>query len=156
MKEKIEMDYLSIKSDSIHISGSCTSFCYKELLPYHSIDELLKEYDNIKADAREAGMIISTRNAVKGKLIALKPLYRKAYRAYSSDFERLVSGWKNKMETGIFVGYSDDEEIQSLFNLNNDIDKTHLKNGVVGQLQKLIHIMTEAKSNIGQYNKIFL
>ncbi len=156
MKALIDLDFNITNETEIQISGSSTSFCYEKLAPYFNIEELLSSYDSVKKIAKEKGVIVGTKNRVKGQLKDLKPLYRTAYRQYYNDFQALSNFWKIKLKKGIYTGYTNDNEIQNLFLLRNKLDKHHHHESVLGKIKYIQNLIQEAHYDVNIYIKINL
>lgn len=154
-RERIIMENEIITDDYIYIGVSHTCFCRKERIYYPDINELEKRVKSLRKELRDLGVKLYRTDTLK-ILREMKDDYNEMVDEYNDTFDLLVDSWKKKMETGMFVGYSDDNEYwEVLTPLEWKLEKMNYRSTLLSQIRYIEKRVDEVEKDI-QNGVIFI
>lgn len=156
MKEIIKLDFSVANDKEIHITGSSTSFCSHIFKEEIDIPLLLEKRKALIKKAKKNGLKISYKNKTKTKLQNLSEEYQSDYIDYLFLYNSLSKKWNEKLKKGIFVGYSNDIEIDYLFSLSRKIDYIFLKKQAFKIVNDISYKINYYEKYLDEYNIIYL
>ncbi len=147
--ERISIDY-EITNDKIKVESSCTIFINSVRRKIIDIVQLDKDIKEIRKICKERKIIFSQKNGLykffKDK--NNKTAYLDETKKVNKLFDELVQGWKEKVQNGIYTGYSDDKELNNLYKLKWQIDKFYYAGTVISKINSLYNAVEGIKCDI--------
>src|SRR5690554_4610444 len=107
-KEKIIIQNKIVTDNYINIDCEHTVFCRMRRSIYPSINELEKQVKQLRKKLRDQGVQLYRTDTLK-LLKENKKEYVSMVAEYHKIFDKLVEGWKKKINDGMYVGYIDDK-----------------------------------------------
>lgn len=145
-REKIVLTTAIANETQINVTSECTCFIRLSKVDKVDITELLATYANIVKTARAQGVKISYQSKIKSRLMEMKKTqsYENAYQTYDEKFNALAFLWKAKLETGLFMGVSDDVQYTNVLRpLKFEIEKMFYVNEILSVVKELKNRLLE-------------
>jgi hypothetical protein len=135
----IPLDRVEINDKTINVSGSSTQFVSQTSLEPadYDVDALLKQRRSIVKRAREKGIKVSLKSGSDKDWKALALSAADAVSRYNMEYDALKRGWKNKIESGLRCGTSDDLEIEYLSEISNRMTAMFYRSEVLSKVAEL-------------------
>lgn len=136
-KERIIMTHEEITNDSINIGNDHTCFCRKKRISYPDINELEKEVKTLRKLLKSKNVKLYKTDTLK-TLKECKKGYNEMVNDYNNTFDQLVSEWKEKIETGIYTGYVDDEHLNGVIRpLDWKLQRMNYRNTLLSKIRDI-------------------
>jgi hypothetical protein len=146
--ELIKMVTEEISINKIDITTDCTIFAKNDRMIYPNIKELDKE---VKALRKE----LKARNVSLGKSDTLKILkeseeeYNLTVKDYNDTFNQYLVAWSNKLHTGLYTGYGDDEYYTEVIRpLNFKLQKFNHRDTILAKIQYIKYRVDEINNDL--------
>lgn len=146
MSELIQLDFNVANEKEIHVTGSSTSFTYLQFFEKPCLEEMVNEFKQLIRNAKAKSINIKfnhpdltskSQKQYVNLILSHQEELDKDYADYQAKYSKLLELWKAKLQKGIYVGHSDDEELTEIYNLRNDIVSMFYRSRVFSKIQEL-------------------
>lgn len=145
---RIEFTDQTITDNEIRIAASGTEFCNFTRKNYPDIDQLEKEVKQLRKELKSKGVTLSKSNTLK-TLKDQKEAYKQAVLDYNNTFNELCINWKSKLETGLYYGYSDDEDYNNVLKpLNFKLQEMSYSDHILTIVMSIKNRVNEIKNDL--------
>ncbi len=152
VKQKIELEHVEINAKFIHVSGSSTTFINETFQNEINTRLLLGKINKLANICKEKGIKLKGKQKAASLVRSLEEEYSEDYRVYFLLYQQLKELAKEKVEKGIYVGFSDDEELNEISEVRNSIWKMWHRSTALSQIQALNHRIDECLSRANEIN----
>lgn len=153
--EQIAIQY-SITNEKIKVESDSTIFVSIVRGKTIDIANLDKDIKEIRKICKERKIIFSQKNGLykffKDKNNQSKYLEEK--NKVNKLFDKLMQGWQEKVQKGIYPGYGNDEEINKLCDLERQIVELN-KTEVISTITSLFNTIKDYKKDLNDTNYVF-
>ena len=157
--ERISIDY-AISNDKIKVESSSTIFIKIVRKKAIDVNQLEKDIKEIRKICKERKIIFSQKNGLYKFFKDNKNNYLEETKKVDKLFDELLNGWQEKVQKGIYPGYSEDEELNNLSKIEWQIDKFYYAGTTISQINSLYNnvksIYTDLKREDVTIKKIVL
>jgi ABC-type transporter Mla MlaB component len=137
-----------IEKNKLQITNEHTSFVDLERFEHVDSFALLRRYQSIIKKAKEAGVDIKYTQRYKRRIHDLTEAYDDAFDLYNQLFDKLVKRWKDKIDKGLFVPLSDDNELNSIYELQNEIIAMNYRSEPISQMNDIANSLDNIEDAI--------
>ncbi|POB47101.1 hypothetical protein [Vibrio vulnificus] len=158
-KEEIKLDLCVLTNEELNIIGSSTVFVNHRFVPAVDLTKLRKTYMELVTKAKELNLKVLHRNGLKKRLDDLMGRsvhYSMARKDYEAKYALLRLGFQAKVDKGIYVGHSDDLELEGLTNLRNEMERLCLSRELLKQAIDIRDQITDKLLNINSATQLVL
>ncbi|MFZ3397508.1 hypothetical protein LCS82_08690 [Vibrio harveyi] len=158
-KEEIKLDLCVLTNEELNIIGSSTVFVNHRFVPAVDLTKLRKTYMELVTKAKELNLKVLHRNGLKKRLDDLMGRsvhYSMARKDYEAKYALLRLGFQAKVDKGIYVGHSDDLELEGLTNLRNEMERLCLSRELLKQAIDIRDQFTDKLLNINSATQLVL
>ena len=137
-RKRIELDIVIINDQNIEVISSASSTSFVGMRPIDlNVQALLAQYKRVVRLAKKMGAKITYQNRYKHFLTTNEALIESHLHQHAKLFEELKQGWLQKVKTGIFSGYCDDEELSRLKSIEYRMLPLQYTNTPLGKAQSI-------------------
>lgn len=155
MATRVPLTHNTINDNCIYISSEHTLFCHVFAFSMSNF-KLMEALEELKAYARTHKIQVSGTMRTKAEIEALQLTLPQAIAERQALFNELATGWKKKLETGIYYGFAvNDDEYIALKETLSRFSNTTRGNAVLGQAIDLMSKLSDGL-NARPGSKIFL
>lgn len=158
-KEEIKLDLCVLTNEELNVMGSSTVFVNHRYVPAVDLKKLRETYMELVTKAKDLNLKVLHRNGLKKRLDDLNDRsvhYSMARKDYEAKYALLRLGFQAKVDKGIFVGHSDDLELEGLTNLRNEMERLCLSRELLKQAIEIRDLITEKLLKIDSATQLVL
>lgn len=141
-RERLPLTRCVIDEARIEVATEHTGYVSFRLQPQVDLDRLKMKLKELRRLAKEKGVKIIRIQRTSEQLESLEEVYADTYRRYEKDFHTLAFLWQAKVDSGLYMGTSDDLMIREVL--------TPMK----GKLESYFHVGTPLYIAASLENKI--
>lgn len=147
-KELIEMKKVVINENEIYINNESTCFCEAKSRQVIDIKELTTKYNELVKLCKSKNIKVSYKNHFKKEIAELKESYIQEVTEWNNLFNTLASKWKNKLNKGLYSGYTDDPEVNEMREISFKIQKMNVRSSAIFKIESILNLINDKYENI--------
>lgn len=158
-KEQIKLDLCVLTNEELNVMGSSTVFVNHRFVPAVDLNKVRQSYMELIKKAKDLDLKVIHRNGLKKRLDEIynrSVHYSMARKDYEAKYALLRLGFQAKVDKGIFVGHSDDLELEGLTNLRNEMERLCLSRELLKQAIEIRDLITDKLVNIDSTTQLVL
>tara|TARA_E500000081_G_C6130608_1_gene353484 strand:- start:2250 stop:2735 length:486 start_codon:yes stop_codon:yes gene_type:complete len=152
MNTQIKLDIVEINNSFIQVSGSSTSFVNIRNISKVDTQELLDKVRSVSKMARQQGIKVLRKNKTLASIRENMVSYEKAVEEYQSLFNKVKTLTEEKVEKGIFYGFSDDKELSEISSLCHKMQTMNYRSQPISVIHSILHSVYRMEEHI-KHNK---
>lgn len=145
---QITLENTIIEKDRLKINCEHTSFVDLERFTRVDSFALLRRYQALVKEAKAAGVAVKYTQRYKRRIHDLTEAYDDAFDLYTQRFDQLVKRWKAKIDKGLFAPLSDDNELNSIYALQNEIIAMDYRSEPISQMNDIVTSLNNIEAAI--------
>ncbi|MCZ2798957.1 hypothetical protein [Vibrio alginolyticus] len=158
-KDLIKLELCVLTNEEINVMGSSTVFVNHRFIPAVDLKKVRETYMELVNKAKDLNLKVLHRNGLKKRLddlVGRSVHYSMARKDYEAKYALLRLGFQAKVDKGIFVGHSDDLELEGLTNLRNEMERLCLSRELLKQAIDIRDQITDNLLNINSATQLVL
>lgn len=148
MNTQIKLDVVEINNSFIQVSGSSTSFVNIRNISKVDTQELLDKVRSVSKMARQQGIKVLRKNKTLDSIRENMASYEKAVEEYQSLFSKVKTLTEEKVEKGIFCGFSDDKELSEISSICNKMQTMNHRTQPISVIHSILHSVNQMEERI--------
>lgn len=158
-KDQIKLELCVLTNEELNVMGSSTVFVNHRFIPAVDLKKVRETYMELINKAKDLNLKVLHRNGLKKRLddlVGRSVHYSMARKDYEAKYALLRLGFQAKVDKGIFVGHSDDLELEGLTNLRNEMERLCLSRELLKQAIDIRDQITDKLLNINSATQLVL
>ncbi|CAH1589072.1 conserved hypothetical protein [Vibrio jasicida] len=158
-KDQIKLELCVLTNEELNVMGSSTVFVNHRFIPAVDLKKVRETYMELVNKAKDLNLKVLHRNGLKKRLddlVGRSVHYSMARKDYEAKYALLRLGFQAKVDKGIFVGHSDDLELEGLTNLRNEMERLCLSRELLKQAIDIRDQITDKLLNINSATQLVL
>jgi hypothetical protein len=148
MNTQIKLDVVEINNSFIQVSGSSTSFVSMRNILKTDTQELLEKVRTVSKSARQQGVKVLRKNKTLSTIRENMLAYEQAFEEYQSLFFKLKELTEIKVEKGIFVGFSNDKELNEINDIRNKMLAMNYRSQPISIIHSILNSVNEMEDRL--------
>ncbi|AIW22296.1 hypothetical protein F0267_01260 [Vibrio coralliilyticus] len=158
-KDQIKLELCVLTNEELNVMGSSTVFVNHRFIPAVDLKKVRETYMELVNKAKDLNLKVLHRNGLKKRLddlVGRSVHYSMVRKDYEAKYALLRLGFQAKVDKGIFVGHSDDLELEGLTNLRNEMERLCLSRELLKQAIDIRDQITDKLLNINSATQLVL
>lgn len=148
MNTQIKLDVVEINNSFIQVSGSSTSFVSMRNISKIDTNELLEKVRTVSKSARQQGIKVLRKNKTLSTIRENMLSYEQAVDEYQSLFLKLKKLTELKVKKGIFVGFSNDKELDEINDIRNKMMAMNYRSQPISIIHSILNSVNEMENKL--------
>lgn len=148
MNTQIKLDVVEINNSFIQVSGSSTSFVSMKNISKIDTQELLEKVRTVSKSARQQGIKVLRKNKTLSTIRENMLSYEQAADEYQSLFLKLKKLTEIKVGKGIFVGFSNDKELDEINDIRNKMMAMNYRSQPISIIHSILNSVNEMEDKL--------
>lgn len=148
MNTQIKLDVVEINNSFIQVSGSSTSFVSMRNISKIDTNELLEKVRTVSKSARQQGIKVLRKNKTLSTIRENMLSYEQAADEYQSLFLKLKKLTEIKVGKGIFVGFSNDKELDEINDIRNKMMAMNYRSQPISIIHSILNSVNEMENKL--------